>query len=438
MFKKTLKAALSFLLIGILLLQLAGCAESKPSKPAGETPTGAKPAGEDPVPGQSGSVDLMSAVVPNRGEAAPLDREAAAAAADFALRLFRAGNVSDKNVLLSPLSVLCALAMTANGAKEETLRQMEATLGLDRDSLNAFVRSYLDALGKDGALKLANAIWFTSHQRFTVNQEFLQTNADYYGAEIYQAPFDDTTLADINNWVKAKTDDMIPRILDKSSPSAVMYLVNALAFEAKWEEPYESYSVQDGEFTLENGTKRDVKLMYSTEQFYLEDKNAVGFLKRYEGGRYAFAALLPREGLSVDEYLKNLDGEALAKLLAEPQAETVYAALPKFETDYGTELSGVLAGMGMELAFDDELANFSGLGHSEAGNISISRVIHKTYIDVNETGTKAAAATVVEMTDGAMFIEDPKEVYLDRPFVYMLIDCETNLPFFLGVMRDPA
>ena len=150
------------------------------------------------------------------------------------------------------------------------------------------------------------------------------------------------------------------------------------------------------------------------------------------------AALLPREGVSLEALLEGLDGPALQSLLQNRSWKTVFTSLPKFETAYDTELSGVLQGMGMELPFDDERADFTGLGRSTGGNISISRVIHKTFISVAEKGTRAGAATVVEMTDGALLVEDPKEVYLDHPFLYMLVDLETNLPLFLGVMRDPA
>ena len=262
-----------------------------------------KPDPTQPVVVQMASVDLMAAIKPNPPAPQPVSEEAAAAAADFALRLFRAGNEPGKNTLLSPISVLCALAMTANGAKGETLAQMEQTLGLDREALNACFRAWLDALAGDGILKLANSVWFTADPRFTVEQSFLQTNADCYGADVYKAPFDETTLADINSWVKEKTDGMIPEILDRIPEAAVMYLVNALAFDAKWAAPYESHSVSGGDFITETGEKRPVDFMYSEEHDYLENELAVGFVKPYEGGKYAFAALLPKEGVSLEDLL---------------------------------------------------------------------------------------------------------------------------------------
>ena len=344
-----------------------------------------------------------------------------------------------KNTLISPLSVLCALAMTANGAEEETLAQMEEVLGMTTDELNLYLYSYMKNLpqGDKYKLSLANSIWFTEDERFTVNQDFLQTNADYYGADIYKAPFDKQTLKDINNWVKQNTDGMIPEILDQIPPEAIMYLVNALAFEAEWSEIYEKHQVKDGEFTKEDGTKQDVKFMYGSEGTYFEDEKATGFMKRYKGGKYAFVAMLPNEGVSVSEYIASLDGESLNALLANPQYGTVHTSIPKFETEYKVEMSEILQDMGMTEALDMYNADFEGLGTSTGGNIYISRVLHKTFISVGEKGTKAGAVTIVDMKNGAAAEPtEPKEVYLDRPFVYMLVDCENNIPFFIGTMMD--
>lgn len=383
--------------------------------------------------------NLMEGITPNNVNALDDLSSQNADVTDFAIRLFKASNENGKNTLISPLSVLCALAMTANGAEEETLAQMEEVLGMTTDELNLYLYSYMKNLpqGDKYKLSLANSIWFTEDERFTVNQDFLQTNADYYGADIYKAPFDKQTLKDINNWVKQNTDGMIPEILDQIPPEAIMYLVNALAFEAEWSEIYEKHQVKDGEFTKEDGTKQDVKFMYGSEGTYFEDEKTTGFMKRYVGGKYAFVALLPNEGVSVSEYIASLDGESLNALLANPQYATVRTSIPKFETEYKVEMSDILQSMGMTEAFDMYNADFEGLGTSTGGNIYISRVLHKTFISVGEKGTKAGAATIVEMKDGAAAEPtEPKEVYLDRPFVYMLVDCENNIPFFIGTMMD--
>ena len=358
----------------------------------------------------------------------------------FAVRLFQASAKSGENTLVSPLSVLCALAMTANGAEGETLEQMEAVFGMSAAELNLYLYSYVKNLprGEKYKLSLANSIWFIEDERFTVNRDFLQTNADYYGADIYRAPFDGRTCKDINNWVKQKTDNMIPEILDQIPPDAVMYLVNALAFEAEWSEVYKEHQVRDGKFTKEDGTEQDAEFMYSSEGVYLEDEKAAGFIKYYKGGKYAFAAMLPHEGVSVSDYVASLSGESLHTMLENPQYTTVLTSIPKFEMEYSVEMSEILEGMGMSRAFVPASAEFGRLGTSTDGNIYISRVLHKTFISVGEKGTRAGAATVVEMSGESAMADpqQPKQVYLDRPFVYMLIDCENNIPFFIGTMTD--
>ncbi len=383
--------------------------------------------------------DLMEGIRPNRVNAPDDISSQNKDITDFAIRLFRASAEAESNSLISPLSVLCALAMTANGAETETLVEMEAVLGLTVEELNLYLYSYLNNLpqGEKYNLSLANSIWFTEDDRFTVNRDFLQTNADYYGADIYEAPFNDDTCKDINNWVKENTDGMIPEILDQLPSEAVMCLVNALAFDAEWSATYEKYQVREGNFTKEDGTKQEADFMYGEDHTYLEDEKATGFMKSYKGGKYAFVAMLPKDGVSISEYIDSLDGEVLHSLLSNPSHTTVHTSIPKFETEYDVEMSEILKAMGMPSAFDISTADFTGLGTSTAGNIYISRVLHKTYISVGEKGTKAGAATAIIAADGAMIeIEEPKEVYLDRPFVYMLIDCENNIPFFIGTMMD--
>lgn len=359
----------------------------------------------------------------------------------FAVRLFQHSVVPGKNTLVSPLSVLCALAMTANGAKGETLEQMEAVLGMPAEELNVYVRDYMQTLeqSRNAALHLANSVWFADRQSLTVGEGFLQTNADYFDADVYRAPFDQSTCRDINNWVKDKTKGMIPEILSEISDESVMFLINALAFEAEWAEPYNEYQVQQGTFTLEDGTKQDVQMMSSSETKYLETGNATGFIKPYAGGEFAFVALLPNEGVSVEDVVAQLDGTYLVdQLLANPQQKMVHAQIPKFESDYSKELSEVLANMGMETAFNAERADLSGLGTCADGNLFISQVLHKTFISVGERGTKAGAVTMVDIACGAAIeTVEPKEVCLDRPFVYMLIDCQTNMPFFMGTLMNP-
>ena len=385
--------------------------------------------------------DLMKDIPAKSVDVLPDMDAGAAAAADFGVRLFQTSMEEGKNTLISPLSVLYALAMTANGAGGETLAQMEQVLGMNADNLNSYMLAYLDLFSEaeDCKMSLANSIWFKDDPDFVVEQSFLQTNADYYGAGAYKAAFDEATKDDINNWVKEHTDGMIPEILDRIPDEAIMYLVNALAFEAEWADVYEEHQVREGLFTTEDGTCQNVDMMRSQEYTYLEDEQATGFIKYYKDRRYAFAAMLPNEGVAVSQYVESLTGDHLRDLLSNPLNVTVYATIPKFEMEYDIELSEVLQEMGMTDAFDWRVADFSRLGtyNVDGMNICINRVLHKTCISVTEQGTRAGAATAVEIAaEGAAEIVEYKKVVLDRPFVFMLIECETNLPFFVGTMMN--
>lgn len=357
--------------------------------------------------------------------------------ADFGLRLFRASFREDTNTLISPFSVLAALSMTANGAAGQTLTQMETVLGQPTDGLNNWYRY---GVAQDDVLHMANGIWFRDTSGLKVEEAFLQKNADHFGAGIYKAPFDQTTLADINGFVEENTKGMVKDIVKEIPEEAMMYLVNALSFEAQWQEVYEQTQVYDSTFTTEQGEQRQVELMHSQENLYLENDLATGFLKPYKtgDGRYAFAALLPKEGVTVKQLVEGLDGMQLQSFLANPQQGVVLADIPKFEISFETDLSQVLASMGMGDAFDPQAADFSAMGTSREGNLCISRVLHKTYISVAEQGTKAGAATVVEMACGAAFMPQIKEVVLDRPFLYMIVDRESNTPIFMGALMDIA
>lgn len=359
------------------------------------------------------------------------------AVTDFSVRLFQKSIRDGENSLISPASVLCALAMTANGAKGETLSQMEETLGMPVAQLNEYLHVYMSTLSAEEKSKLlfANSIWFKDTGRFQVNPDFLQINADYYGASVYKAPFDDTTKEDINTWVSDHTDGMIEEIIDEISQDVVMYLMNAVCFNAQWEDPYLESEQGMGTFTLEDGTTREAEFMYSDESTYLQDDKAEGFIKYYADKKYAFAALLPEEGTNVREYADSLTGERLTKLLTNPEQISINAAIPKFTSDYDINMNDTLIEMGMPDAFDKAKADLSAIGESPDGPLYISRVLHKTHIEVDEQGTKDGASTAVEIAvESAMLSE--KQIYLDRPFVYMILDCQTNTPVFIGTMLD--
>lgn len=344
-----------------------------------------------------------------------------------------------ENILLSPLSAAYALGMTANGAKGRTLEQMEEVLGLPSYRLNQAFGAYLQiAASKDDPLRLANSIWVNERESFHPNQDFLEQSAGQYQAQVYRGPFDEKTLKQINAWVSARTEGRIPRMLEEFQDDDVMILLNALCFEAKWMEPYEKRQVREGEFITEAGETRQAQMMYSKEFDYISMENAQGFCKPYQGGRYAFAALLPDEGIAMGDFLAGLDGQSLFRALNGARNASVLTAIPQFSDRGDYQLQGMLQSMGMTDAFDGQTADFSGMGVSENGPLYIGQVRQKTFIEVDDQGTKAAASTLVDMKDGAAQgpIQEPYQVYLDRPFVYLLVDRQTNTPLMMGVMYD--
>lgn len=357
--------------------------------------------------------------------------------ADFAIRLFQKTRDDSKNSLISPLSVMLALSMTANGAKGETLTQTESLLGGDipMETLNEYLYSYIKALPseKTAKLNIANSIWVRDNG-FTAEKAFLQKNADYFDAAVYKSAFDVKTLRYINNWVKKNTDGMIEKIIDDIDPDAVMYLINTVLFDAEWENIYKKDEVRDGTFTALDGTKRTASMMYSAEHLYLDDGKAIGFIKPYRNG-YSFVALLPNGDISLSDYVASMTGKSFVDTIKNAKDIPVETAIPKFSYDYDIEMSGALKALGMTLPFDSTKADFSALGSSDSGNIFISRVLHKAYIAVDEKGTKAGAATAADIkvtSDiGGLY-----SVTLDRPFVYAVIDDAYGLPVFIGAVTD--
>ena len=341
----------------------------------------------------------------------------------------------DANLLISPFSVYFALGMLENGAKGETLSELEDVLGLNPGQMNSFAKEYMNQIPEE--LKIANSIWYTSHERFTVEDAFVNSLEGYFDAEVYEAAFDNGTCEEINDWVADKTDDTIKEIISEIPADAVMYLINALAFEAEWEETYEEGQIRDGVFTVSEGIEQTVDMMYSEESYYIEDENAKGFIKYYDDREYAFVALLPNEELGVFNYIRSLTGEDLLEMLENPVEVPVFACMPQFKIEDEVKLKDILEEMGMSLVFDADSADLSGLGSSTAGNLYVDEVFHKTYIEVSPVGTKAGAATSVMIRDeSAVFHEEIKEVYLNRPFIYMIIDCDNNQPLFMGTVNS--
>lgn len=353
--------------------------------------------------------------------------------------LKRAAN--GKSALISPLSVMTALQMTANGAKGQTLEEMQKVLaGMDTEELNRQLFNYYESLKTTSGAKLdsANAIWITNSVDFHVESDFIDVINNTFRAQIAKAPFTERSTVDaINEWCKKNTGDMIEKILnyDDVSIDTVMVLLNALCFDALWAEQYQEHQCRKAEFNGENGTTK-VTMMYSEEYGYIKGEKETGFVKYYKDGNYAFAALLPENGIKMSDYVASLTGERLLSLI-ENRGGAVDAGLPKFKFDWSASLVTPLAEMGMETVFT-ERSDLSGLGYTDNNDaLAISDVIHKTHIEVDESGTRAAAVTAVIVNKVTSVAPgNTPSVILDRPFVYAIIDTSSNLPIFLGSITD--
>ena len=358
------------------------------------------------------------------------------AMADFSMSLFQGLVTKDsENDLISPLSAVICLAMIANGADGETKAQMETAFGMDINALNQSLYAYTSSLYRadDCKLNLADSIWFRDEEnRLHVNEEFLQTNADWYDAQIYSAPFDDSTLTDINHWCKKYTDGMIEKMIDEIDDDTVMYLVNALTFDAKWAKKYEKKDVNEAQFTNYDGSKNTVQMLSSEESVFLSADGVKGFAKNYAGDKYSIVGLLPDEKTDIYDYIASLTGEQWMNLWNGRQTASVSVQMPEFSYSVGMRMNDTLKAMGMTDMFDGN-ADFSKLGYSENGNIHCSEVCQKTFIQVDRNGTKAAAITWGALKDLAC-VAELYRVILDRPFIYAIVDNATGLPIFVGAV----
>ena len=342
---------------------------------------------------------------------------------------------SGDNLLLSPLSAADALCLTMEGAAGETRQQMETVLG-EAETMGGYFSTIRGASGEQ--LTMADSVWIRNDPALSVNDNFLAIAAGNYQAEVFSAPFDEDTCSDINTWVEDQTDGEIQNLIEQINDDDIMYLINTTLFDAKWQNQYKSEDIRDRTFTTKSGTQKDVQMMYSNENIYLENDFCTGLLKYYEGKDYAFVGLLPDDNVTISQLVDRLDGDTLHELINGRISAEVEAGIPVFTGDTKLDLAKILPDMGMPLAFSSG-ADFSDMATYDGQSLYIGRVIHQTRIEVNEQGTKAAAATAVVMESGeAATSSNSYTVILNRPFVYMIVDMEQEIPVFIGVMTDPA
>jgi len=401
-----------------LLLMLTACSDGTVSSVSSTAPSSSEPA----------LAQVEEAVKVEKAEKEMKTREESSL-----YMITRSAEMMDRmgqegNLMLSPLSLYSALGMTMNGAGGNTLLQMEETLGMTVEELNAFCAG----LTNTEELKTANSIWYAGNEvkPQSAFQERVETD---YRAEIFGSDFSDKATVDkVNNWVSENTDKMIPKLLDQIEDDTVMMLINTTLFDGVWVKPYEEYQIAEESFYLADGTEKTVDLMASSEGYYFENDAATGFMKYYENN-YRFVAVLPKE-----EGDFTLESLSLDTLLASMISHKVNAKMPSFTFESSMSFAEILGEMGMPDAFGSN-ADFSGL-LEDSRSLFISEILQKSKIDLTAEGTKAAAATVVSvMATAARPSQEivPKEVILNRPFAFVILDPE-GAPLFLGKVMDPA
>lgn len=362
---------------------------------------------------------------------------------EFGLTLFQkiAATETDQNLFISPLSVSLALGMTVNGAAGTTLSAMHTTLGfgdLTRQEINQSYRSLMALLtGIDSKVifEIANSIW--CREGFAVQDSFININEYYFDALVRSLDFSRSDAADIiNAWVRENTKNKIEKIVDAPIPAdLVMFLINAIYFKGSWTYEFDPARTETAPFYQTSERTSDCRLMtyrcklpyFSTDQF-----QAVNL--PYGDGAFRMIVILPAYDHDIDEFIAGLDYATWNAWLDQLEPTEINLYLPKFKLEYENELKDHLSALGMAVAFDPNAADFTGI--NPLVQLYISKVKHKTFVDVNEEGTEAAAVTSVEIALTSVDGSGPT-MRVDRPFVFAIHEINSGTILFMGKIEKP-
>jgi serpin B len=378
----------------------------------------------------------------------------AAANTHFSLQLFDAvrNQAGESNVFISPASVAIALAMTYNGAAGDTQQAMAQALalqGISPQEVNeayAALRTALQNAGPGVQLNIANSLW--ARQGITFNPDFLQRNKLYFQAEVNELDFGDPGAADkINAWVNQNTNGKIQRIVGQIPSEMVLYLINAIYFKGSWVKEFDKSKTQDLPFRLPDGSQRQAPLMSQSGEFqYLKGPSFQAVRLPYGSKsateasgapRISMLVFLPDEGTDLATFEQNLEVANWDRWMAQFQQAEGDLKLPRFKLEYEIVLNEALKALGMAVAFDPQRADFSAM-RTAGENLFVSEVKHKTFVEVNEEGTEAAAVTSVGVGTTAMR-EPPQRfnMVVDRPFFFAIRDDRTGIVLFMGSIVRP-
>ena len=345
----------------------------------------------------------------------------------------------NKNIFISPKSISAALSMTYNGAKGETQEAIGNTLELSGISLeeinqgNVNLKKSLETADKKVTLNIANSLWLNDTTSFL--PDFIQRVAESYGAELTQLDFSDSDSAStINNWVKEKTNNKIESIIDRIEPNQMLFLINAVYFKGLWKTPFTKDATKEAAFTLLDGSTKQHPLMTNAGDYaYYETDTFQAISLPYGEGRWSFYVFLPKPTVTLATFYETMTAENWEQWMNQFRVVPGSITLPRFQLEYEIGLNETLQTLGMEMAFDPQQADFSGISPQPA---NISQVKHKTFIEVNEEGTEAAAATSIGIVATSV-PPPPFKMVVDRPFFCTIRDNQTGTILFMGSIVDP-
>ena len=425
-------------LISLIALALIGCAvpdtRTQASLISTVSPTTTNTA-ESPKP-----------IIHNRpnNRKVKLDDRLVSSSTSFGFNLFDrlAKQDPNKNIFISPSSVAIALSMTYNGASGETQEAIAKALELQNikiDEINDYNHNIQELLANGDTnveLNIANSLW--ARKDIALEQTFLNKVKEFYQAEISNLDFKDSNAANtINAWVKKNTKDKIDKIVDRIEPDSMLFLINAVYFKGKWEAPFEKSLTKPQPFTLADGTKiQHPAMSRSGEYRYYEAPTFQAISLPYGTGRFSMEIFLPKAKSNLLEFQKQLTAKNWQEWSTKFTRKEGLIQLPRFKVEYETSLKSALQNMGMAIAFDSDKADFRNLSTVKA---FIGEVKHKTFVEVNEEGTEAAAATSIEMkvTSASPSEETPFQMIVDRPFFFTISDRQTGTIIFMGAIQNP-
>lgn len=347
------------------------------------------------------------------------------------------------NTVLSPLSIKIAMSMAAEGAQGDTLEEMKIVLDIDDNVKERYQEIIEDSQGnEDIIIEIANSLWLRDDLEF--KNSFLDTVENYYNAKASSLDFNSPNAKDtINNWVSEQTRDKIPSIVDEITREHIAFLINAIYFNASWETPFTEDFTTEEDFNLIDGSKVKVNLMHLDSNFEYLENNIIQAVKLPYGDndRYTMTVYLPNEKEDINTFVNDLSMDTLNSWESSFSNMEGLLRLPRFKTEYSVELIESLENLGIKLAFNKELADFGNMIEIKDQNVYIGEVKHKTYIDVTEEGTEAAAVTSVGMMETTAMPTEPEERFsmiVDRPFLFKIDDEKYNETLFIGVIIDPT